>query len=84
MRFKILNSKEKRKFEEMNDIKVEGMILKMKDKLRIYTGNLTREELLKIGEKVDVIRIGLTFKNIKKERFIKGNLISLQHGKKNC
>ncbi len=84
MRFKILNSKEKREFEEKNDIKVEGMILKMNDKLRIYTGNIPREELLKICEKVNVIRIGLTFKNKKKERFIKGNLISLQHGKRNC
>ncbi len=61
MKFRILNSKEKREFEESKKIKVEGMIIEMNGKLRIYTGNLTREELLKICKNVNVIRIGLTF-----------------------
>lgn len=62
MRFKILNSKEKKKFEEAEKMKVEGMIIEMNDNLRVYTGNLAREELLKIAENVNVVRIGLKIK----------------------
>ncbi len=71
MKFKILNSKEKREFEKKNNVKVRDMLIKMKDKLRIYTGNITRDELLKICGRIKMVRIGLTFDKQDKESCIK-------------
>lgn len=65
MKFRILNSKEKKEFEEKNNFKVNGILLEMGDVLRIYTGNLSREELLKMFREVNVIRIGLSFSQSK-------------------
>ena len=62
MRFKILNSKEKREFERKNNIKVDGMLIEARGEMRIYTGNLSRGELERIFRNVNVLRIGLKFK----------------------
>jgi len=59
MRFKIFNSKEKKAFEEKTGKKIDGMLIESKGEMRIYTGNLTREELERIFQNVNVLRIGL-------------------------
>ena len=59
MKFRILNSKEKREFERKNNMKIEGVIIKTNDSMRIYTGNLSREELERIFKNINVLRIGL-------------------------
>ena len=59
MRFKIFNSKEKKAFEEKAGKKIDGMLLESRGEIRIYTGNLSRDELERIFKNVNVLRIGL-------------------------
>ena len=59
MRFKILNSKEKRKLEEKTGKKIEEILIESNGKIRIYTGNLSRRELEEFFNNINVLRIGL-------------------------
>lgn len=58
---RILNHREKKEVERRLGYEVDGMLIKINKVMKIYTGNIPREELLKICENFNVVRIGLTF-----------------------